>query len=123
MTALARYVNRTAVLPIAAAYAISVVAVLFVSYIVNGFVLLPALQGSHGDLRLSAFGIGSVHGRLISWIGPAQEALTLVILASATWLAARRRGRGAAEAECPSCLSPIPVAARVCRHCRREVKH
>jgi hypothetical protein len=72
----ARYLTRTAVLPLAAAYALATVAVVFVVNVVNGLVLLPALAGPHqGPSGFSLAGFAVVHGRLVAWIVPAAQAL------------------------------------------------
>jgi hypothetical protein len=113
------------VLPLASAYALAVASLLFVSYVVNGFILLPILQGTvSAPSDFSTFGgVTVVYGRLFSWLGPAEQTLSVVILIACALLARRFRGPTAAEAEaeCPWCRSPIPLAAAVCRACRREV--
>jgi hypothetical protein len=119
---LARYLTRTAVLPLAAAYALATVAVVFVVNVVNGLVLLPALAGPHqGPSGFSLAGFAVVHGRLVAWIGPAAQALIFLIVATGAVLAVRVGGRKAPEQECPWCRSPIPLKAAVCRACRRDV--
>ena len=119
---LVRYVSRTAVLTLAAAYSLAVVAWLLVFHVVNGFVLFPAREGSGSDLlHFSDLGYAGVFGRVISWIGPAEQAVSLLILGAGAGLALRARGRSARVTACPWCYSPIPQAASVCRACRREV--
>ena len=123
MADLVRYVRRTAVLPIAAAYAVATATVLFAFEVVQGFVLLPAVAGSGSVGELSSLnGYGSVGGRLVLWLTPAESGLALLMLLAGALLAARLRDGRARDAECPLCRSPIPLAAAICRACRREVR-
>jgi hypothetical protein len=121
---LARYVQRTAVLPIAAAFALAWVAVPLLLRVIEGLVVSPLLGAASPDIpNFSAFfGIVVIGGRVVDWAGPTREGLSVCIVGIGALLIARARRRSqVAQRACPWCQTAIPVAATVCRGCRREV--
>jgi large conductance mechanosensitive channel len=101
--------------------------------LVTGFVtsfitpLLAAIGGNpdFSTLKFTVHKADFTYGKfltaLISFVIAACVVYFLIVMPVARLVGLMDRHKEATERDCPSCLSPIPVAATVCAHCTRDV--